>query len=149
MLADQPLRGGMHRRGVERARHAPGAVLLECQVGAAIDDAIEIVALDRREARIEIRRAAFRGEHRDRLRPQMEIDRVAHIVGIPLLGEIDMRDLTERVHAGIGASGAEDGDALAGKSRDRRRSSTPCTETPLSCICQPINGVPSYSMVSL
>ena len=25
VLADQPLRGGVHRRGIERARHAPGA----------------------------------------------------------------------------------------------------------------------------
>ena len=104
---------------VERARHAPGAVLIERQIGAAIDDAIEIMALDRREARIEIRRDLLGREHRDRLRPQMEIDRVAHLVDVPILGEIDMRDLAERMHAGIGASGADDRDALAGKSRDR------------------------------
>ena len=51
----------------------------------------------------------------------MEIDRIAYIVGVPILGKIDMRDLTQRMHAGIGASGAEHGDALAGKSRDRFR----------------------------
>ena len=26
---------------------------------------------------------------------------------------------------------------------------TPCTEAPLSCICQPTNGAPSYSITSL
>ena len=49
----------------------------------------------------------------------MDIERVAHGVAVPILGEIDMRDLAERVHAGIGAPGAGDGDALAGEGRDR------------------------------
>ena len=115
----------MHRRCVERARHPPGAVLVERQIGAAIDDAVEIMPLDRREARVEICRGAFGGEHRDRLRPQMKVDRVAHRVGVPVLGEIDMRDLAERMHAGIGAAGAGDGDALAVESLRRRRSVRP------------------------
>ena len=45
VLADQPLRGRVHRLGVERARHAPGAAAIEREIGAAVDDAIEIVAL--------------------------------------------------------------------------------------------------------
>ncbi len=101
-------------RGTRQARFE-----IERQIGAAVDDPIEIMALDRREARIEIGRHLFRREHGDRLRPQMEIDRVAHIIGVPILGKIDMGDLAERMHAGIGAPGAEHGDAFAGKSRDR------------------------------
>ena len=62
--------------------------------------------LDRREARVEIIGDALRREHRDRMRPQMRVERVAHGVGVPILGEIDMGDLAERVHAGIGAPGA-------------------------------------------
>ena len=45
VLADEPLRGRVHGRGVERARHPPGVFQIEGQIGPAIDDAIEIVAL--------------------------------------------------------------------------------------------------------
>src|ERR1700749_3489367 len=48
----------------------------------------------------------------------MEIDGVTDIADAPVLAEIDMRDLTERMDAGIGASGAGDDDALAGKGLD-------------------------------
>ena len=41
-------------RGVERSRHAPGAAALEREIGAAVDDAIEIVPRARRKARVEI-----------------------------------------------------------------------------------------------
>ncbi len=74
--------------------------------------------LDRREARVEIRRDRFRRKHGDRLRSQMEIDRVANVIDLPSLGEVDMGDLAERMHAGIGTAGASDSDALAGKSGD-------------------------------
>ena len=119
VLADQPLRRRVHGCAVERPRHAPGAVLLQRQIGAPIDDAIEIMALDGREARIEIRRDLFGREHRDRLRAQVKIDRIAHRVVIPIFGEIDMRDLAERMHAGVGAPGTGNNDALAGEGRDR------------------------------
>ena len=79
----------------------------------------------------------------------MEIDRVAHVVGVPVLGEIDMRDLAQRMHAGIGAAGAVHGDALAGECRNRRGQRALDGRRHCPAICQPTNGVPSYSMVSL
>ena len=109
----------VHGGAIERARHAPGAVVREREIGAAIDDAIQIMTLGRREARVEILRDLLRRQHRDRLRSQMKIDRIAHRVGVPFFAQIDMRHLAERVHAGIGASGAGNRDALAGKGRDR------------------------------
>src|SRR5580698_6369761 len=36
--ADEPLRPRMHRYAVERPRHAPYAILLKREIGAAIDD---------------------------------------------------------------------------------------------------------------
>ena len=66
----------------------------------------------------------------------------------PVLGEIDMRDLAERVHAGVGAAGALHHRLLAGE-RPIAAVSTPCTGRPSSWTCQPANGAPSYSMVSL
>jgi hypothetical protein len=55
-----------------------------------------------------------------------------------------VRDLAERMDAGVGAAGAMDRGPLPCKGGDGVRENAP-----LSCICQPTNGVPSYSMVSL
>ena len=54
VLAEQLLRGAMHLVRIERPRHAPGMTEIEREIGAAVDDAIKIVALDRREPRLEI-----------------------------------------------------------------------------------------------
>ena len=51
----------------------------------------------------------------------MRVERVAHGVGVPVLGQIDMGDLPARVHAGIGAAGALHVRAFARQRRDRRR----------------------------
>ena len=59
-----------------------------------------------------------------------------------------MRDLAERMHARVGAPGAGDLDGVAAERRERGVS-TPCTVVPSPWICQPTNGVPSYSIVSL
>ena len=69
MPADQPLGGQMHDLGIERARHAPGAILLKGEIGAAIDDAVKIMTFDGGEARVEVRRRALDRQHRHRLRP--------------------------------------------------------------------------------
>ena len=71
-LPEKPLRGRVHRRDVERARHAPDAAALERKIGPAVDDAIEIVPPGRRKARIEIVGDPFGRQHRDRMRPQIE-----------------------------------------------------------------------------
>ena len=57
VLADQPLRRRVHGVDIERARHPPGAVAIERKIGAAVDDAIEVVPLGRGEARVETCRA--------------------------------------------------------------------------------------------
>jgi hypothetical protein len=119
--ADQALGGGVHRRMVERARHAPGAGARDREVGTAVDDAVAVVALDRREARVERLRHHFGCEHRDRVRAQMRGHGVAHGVGVPALGKIDMGHLTERMHAGVSPPGPTDLDALAAERLDRCR----------------------------
>src|SRR5258708_5686766 len=45
----------------------------------------------------------------------MEIDGGSHRVGGPLIGEVEVRHLAERVHAGIGPSRSRHANALAGK----------------------------------
>src|ERR1700687_398393 len=118
-MADKPLCCGMHRFGIERARHAPSAILVECKVGAAVDDAIKVMPFDGGEPGVEVRRRAFRGQHHDRLRAQVEIDGVAHGLSFTVLGEIDMRDLAQSVHAGVGPSGGADYNPLGGEGRNR------------------------------
>ena len=120
VLADEPLRRRMHRRGVERARHAPGAAALEREIGAPVDDAIEIMPLRAEKRASKSSAHPLGGQHRDRMRPQMRVERIAHRVGVPVLGEIDMRHLAERMHAGIGAAGALHRDRLAAEGLDRR-----------------------------
>ena len=50
----QALRGGMHGIAVEPPWHAPGTADFEREVRAHIGDTIEVMALLRREARLEI-----------------------------------------------------------------------------------------------
>ncbi len=69
MVADQPLRRIVHGGGVERVHDLPGAIAVEREGAAAVDDAIEIVPRGGREARIEIIGRALAGEHADRVRP--------------------------------------------------------------------------------
>ena len=54
------------------------------------------------------------------MRPQMRVERVADGVGLALARQIEMRDLAERVHAGVGAAGALHHDLLAAERLDRR-----------------------------
>ena len=78
----------------------------------------------------------------------MRVERIAHGVGVPVLRQIDMRDLPARVHAGVGAPGALH-QSFSPDSASIAAVKTPCTVSPSAWICQPQNGAPSYSMVSL
>ena len=60
MLANQPLRGGVHGLGIERPRQPPGAADVERQIGAAIGDAIEVVPPLGGKPRLECIRHDFR-----------------------------------------------------------------------------------------
>ena len=119
VAADEHLCGLVHRGFIERTWHAPSAVDVECEVSAAIANAIAIVPLDGRKARIEIWRDVVRVKHGDGMWTQVCVEGVAHGAVIPVLGKIDMRDLAERVHAGIGAAGALNGGALSRECRNR------------------------------
>ncbi len=53
-MAGEHLRRLVHGFSVEGAEHAPGAIALERERAAAVDDAVEIMAGFGRKARIEI-----------------------------------------------------------------------------------------------
>ena len=119
MLADERLRGEVHRFGVEFMHHMPDAALVERGRGAAAEDAIKIMARRSRKAGMEIGRGNRRFHNGDGRRPHEMVQRVADFVGRELFFKIEMRHLAEGVHAGIGAPGAGDRDALAAKFEDR------------------------------
>jgi len=57
---------------------------------------------------VEIVRHLFHVQHAHRLVAHVAIERVAQLERVPRLGEVDMRHLRQRMHAGIGAAGAID-----------------------------------------
>ena len=87
--AGEPLRRCVHRLDVELARIAPDAIAIQREIGAAADNPIKIVALDRRVARLECIRHALRIEHRNRMRPYLRVDGVAHDIRFPILRQIE------------------------------------------------------------
>ena len=136
MLADQALRGVMHRIGIEPARHAPDMADIEREIGAGVDDAIAIVPLLGREARLEIIGHDVGAEHADRMRAQMRIQAVAKPARRKRLRDVAMRDLAQRMHAGIGAARAMHAHVLAADRLDRRFQRA-LHRGALSCNCQP------------
>ena len=120
VVAPDEHRGGLlHRRLVEPPGHLPDAVRIERRRRAAVEDAVEIMPLQRRHAGAEAVGHDLGRQDGDRLGLQMRVRRVADRVGAPLLGEIEMRHLVGRVNAGIGAPGAMNPHRLAGEALDR------------------------------
>ena len=113
VLAEQALGSDVHRVRIEMARHAPASLDIEREIGAVVGDAVAVVASLGRETRLEIIRHDFRAEHADRMRPQMRVQPVAQAPRRKRLFDIAMRDLRQRVHAGIGAARAMDANLLA------------------------------------
>ncbi len=105
MAADQPRRAARHRRDVERPAHPPDETLGERR--APTRDLVEVAARQRRVAGMEALVGGHRGEQVDVRRK-----RFVHLVDEPRDVEPGahpkMRDLTERVHTGVGAPRAAD-----------------------------------------
>ena len=138
----------LHGSGVERHGNLPGPVPVQRQSRAPVHDAVEVMTRLGREPRVEGFRDDLAVENGDRLGFQMEVERVANRFGRVVPGEIDMRHLTARVNAGIGAPGAFRHNAAAAQSLDSARKLA-LIDGPFAWICHPAKGVPSYSMVSL
>src|SRR5476651_982526 len=120
MIANQPLRRRVHGRGIEWARRTPRAIAIEREIGPAIFDAIKIMPLDRGEARVKRWRHFFSSDNGDRMRAQVRVKRVAYCIRIALNIQIEMRHLTQRMHARVGAAGALHRELLARKCQNRR-----------------------------
>jgi hypothetical protein len=118
VVADQNLRGRMHRVGVEAVMDMPHAAFVEDGPRAPVRDSIKIGALHGRETRVEIGRYL---RHVDRSHTgglQMPVQRVADFQRVPVALEIDVCCLPQRVHARIGAPGGGDFHRMAAEFRE-------------------------------
>ncbi len=111
---DQRLRGLVHRRGVEGGFHSPGAAALERERRAAVDDAIEIMARAGAAPGVETGLRRFGFDDRDGVRLKQRVEPLAEPERLPVALEVDMRDLAQRMDAGVGAPRAVGGRMLAG-----------------------------------
>src|SRR5208283_621811 len=118
-FSDERLRRPMHRLGVEQTLHVPHAPARQRRRRAPIEDEIAVVAHLGGKARLELVRDRACRKHGDRVRPEMRIDRVPQAIDPPLSREIDMRDLSQRMDAGIRAPGAVHDALVAVDRRDR------------------------------
>src|SRR5262249_4841515 len=121
MPGDEALRRRLHGRDIERLGDVPGEAAFEGEIGAAVDDAIAIMAPDGGEAGVERILHPLGCDHGNGMRAQMRVQGVAHRVFIPLLGEIQMTDLPKRMHAGVGAPRPLHAHPLSAECLDRGR----------------------------
>ena len=118
MAADQGLGGDVHALGVEVDGDVPDAAALQGRGAAAGEDAVEVAAAGAGEAGVEVGGGLARLQDGDRGGAEVEVERTGEALGQPGAGEVEMGDLAQRVDAGVGAAGGEDGDGLAGAGQD-------------------------------
>jgi hypothetical protein len=113
MAADERLRRRVHERRVKVSGQPPHPVTLERRRRSAREYSIAVVPRRSAVARVEVVGSQRAIDHRDRRRTQMEVQRLAHAKRLPRLVEVEVRHLSQRVHAGIGAAGAAHAARLA------------------------------------
>ncbi len=101
-----------HCVGVERSGLVPGLAGSQGGAGRAIEDAVAVAAADGGEAGAPVGRNLGRGQDDDRVRLEMEVQRVAQPGGADGPGQVEMGDLAGGVNAGIGAAGGDAGDRV-------------------------------------
>src|SRR5690606_35436304 len=105
--------------GIERHGDVPDPVRLEGRPRPTVEDAIFVAATEGREPCLEVLPGALAGEHGYRIGPRMVVERLAHPERVPVARQVEMHDLSERMHAGIGAPCGLRYHALATEALDR------------------------------
>ncbi|MNK97782.1 hypothetical protein D3C87_1181290 [compost metagenome] len=118
--ADEHLCSFMHAFVVQIFRYPPCALVLECQPRFPANDAVQIMAAKRGEARVEILGHRRYVDNRDGLfrHGQMGVESIAKLIWRPIAGKIDMGYLSHGMHAGIGAASAANRNGFAGQRPD-------------------------------
>src|SRR5690606_19986254 len=118
VLAEQRLRRQLHALRVQRLAYPGGAARVPARAHPAVEDDVAVTARHGAEAGVEILRHGARPVEVD-IRRQVAV-RAQHpaALGADRLG-IEMRDLVEGMHAGIGAAGADQFHRMIGNAGKR------------------------------
>src|SRR5476649_2464498 len=85
----------------------------------AVEDAVAVAAVRRREAGMETLRHDFDLRYHDRIGLEVIVERAAHGLDRPFAAKVEMRDLAQGMDAGIGTAGALRHGALAAEGEHR------------------------------
>jgi hypothetical protein len=114
MLADQMPSGGAHRVEIEPVEHPSHQAALDRRPHRRIKQHIAVAPPARREAGVEVGWHRRTPLHRDVGR-QVAVGAAHPRKGIALHRRIEVHHLVQRVHTGIGATGAHGAHARVGK----------------------------------
>ena len=118
VFADQCLAGALHRRRIQRLPLPGDIARIQRRPRGAIEDRIAIAAPERAIARMEVVLHAYRPAHGHR-RWQARIGSKHPATFAAQRLAVEMHDLAERMHAGIGAPGTGYGDRMIGDKTQR------------------------------
>ena len=118
MFPEQPLRALAHTLDGQRMSHGERAAGRERRARAAVQDQVSIGTRDGTVARMEMPRDRCGVDETD-IRRQVGIGTQHPGAGLAASQGIEMRDLRPRMHAGIGAPGADQGNRRIGNACER------------------------------
>jgi|GEM_PF-6395240 len=104
MVPDQVGRAFAHCRQIDILGHPPDQTYVMGQRRAAHRNPKKISTFERREPGVPVIGHPRAIEDRDRMRFEMKVDRFAQTERIPVFAHVDMRDLSQRVNAGVCAA---------------------------------------------
>ena len=148
MTSDE-VRGALaHRVDVERRGDVPDLPALERRRGAAVEDPVEVAAADAGEARVPVVGDRLDVEHRDRVAAAPARSGLREGGAAVSASAMSTWALIASAWTPASVRPAAVNAAGSPVMRCSASSSACCTDGPWSCRCQPMNGPPSYSMVS-
>lgn len=101
MTSKQCLSRVVHPSGVKRSAHTPGAPVIEGQVRSPVHNPVQVAASDRVKTGMETLIHFFRDEYRDPVRAKIGVQCVTDLVNRQRADEIEMRDLSKGMDAGV------------------------------------------------
>ena len=117
--ADEMPGGVMHWGDIEGRLHPENPLSFDGRGRLAVKDSIEVATTPRRKPRVKIVGNHACGKHRDRMRNKVGVQGVANHVRPPVLLQIRVYDLQQRVHARICSARSMDPQLFAAELEDR------------------------------
>ena len=114
VLAHQGLRRVMHRFSVQPGADMPDLAIIKGWRAAAVENAINVMPPGGGKAGVKFAVRRHGLQHDNGGGTQKMVEGIAHLAGLEMFLQIEMRHLAIGMHAGIGAARAGDSDARGG-----------------------------------